>query len=64
MALSGECLEIADDAGGAFGGVVNRVKIAPGLFVEIPRGQALGTSQDGGQRIVQLVRDAGHRLAE
>ena len=37
---------------------------APGLLVDRPLRQSFCPGQDGRERIVQLVRDAGNRLSE
>jgi hypothetical protein len=64
MPLPRERLQVADNTSGAFGGVVNRIEVASRAFIEIARGQAFRAREDGRQRIVQLVRNAGHRLAQ
>ena len=64
VALPRKGLQVADDAGGAFGGVVNRIEIATRAFVEFEGCQPLGAREDRRERIVQLVRHAGHRLAQ
>ena len=62
--LARERLQVADDAGGAFGGVVNGVEVAAGQLVEPAAVQPLGAGQDRRERVVQLVRHARHRLAQ
>ena len=62
--LARERLQVAHDARGPFGGVVDGVEIAAGELVEPPPAQPLGARQDRRQRVVQLVRDARHRLAQ
>ena len=43
----------------------NRVETAPDRRIErLALGQPLGPAENGGERVVQLVGDAGDRLAE
>ena len=58
VALAGERLQVADDPGGALGGVVDRIEIAARVVVELACGQPFGACEDGRERVVQLVRDA------
>ena len=65
LTLAREREQIADDARGTFRFAEDRFEAAPNWFVE--RGalrQSLCPAEDGRQRIVQLVRDAGDGLAE
>ena len=64
VALAREGQQVADDLGGALGLAEDRLEAAPGLIVDGPLRQPLGPREDRGERIVQLVRDAGDRLAE
>ena len=62
LAREGE--EVADDLRGAFGLAQDRFEAAPRLIVHAALRQALGPGQDRRERVVQLVRDTGNRLAE
>ena len=62
--FTNEGLKIAHDARGAFGGVMNGVEIAARGFVEPAAGEAFRAGKDGRERVVQLMRDARHRLPE
>jgi hypothetical protein len=62
--LARERLQVADDARGALGGVVDGVEIAPRGLVGAPAGEPFGAGEDRRQRVVQLVRHPRHRLAE
>ena len=56
VTLPGERLQVAHDAGGALGGVVDGVEIPARQLVEPAARQPLGAEQDRRERIVQLVR--------
>ena len=64
LPLARERQQVADDARGALGFAEDDVDAAPRRVVERLLGQPLGPAQDRRQRVVQLVRDAGDRLAE
>ncbi len=64
VALAREREQVADDARRAVGLGEDHVEAAARLIVGLPLRQALGPGEDGGQRVVQLVRDARDRLAE
>ena len=65
LALAREGQQVADDARGAFGFGKDRFEAAAERRVE-PGSirQPLGPAEDGRERVVQFVRDAGNRLAE
>ncbi len=63
--LARERQQATDDAGGALGFAQDGLEPAPdGLVEHRALRQALGPGQDRGKRVVQLVRDAGDRLAQ
>ena len=64
LPLAGKRQQVADDARGALGFAEDDVDAAPRCSVERLLGEPLGPAQDRRQRVVQLVRDAGNRLAE
>ena len=65
LAFAREGQQVADDARGPFGLGKDGVETAAHRIVERrPMRQPLGPAQDRGERVVQLVRDAGNRLAE
>ena len=64
VALAREGQEVADDLGGALRLAEDGLEAAPGLIVDRTLRQPLGPGEDGRERVVQLVRDAGDRLAE
>ena len=64
VALAREGQEVADDLGGALGFGEDGVEPAARLLVDRTLRQPLGPGEDRRERIVQLVRDAGDRLAE
>ena len=65
LALPRERQQVADDARGAFRFAEDRVEpAADRRFEGRPLREPLGPTQDRGQRVVELVRDAGDRLAE
>ena len=64
MALAREGQQVADDLRGALRLAEDGVEAAPGLLVDRTLRQTLGPGEDGRERIVQLVRDAGDRLPE
>ena len=56
--------KILDDARGAAGLAMRQIELALGGFVEACAfAQQFGDAQDGGERIVELVGDAGEHLA-
>ncbi len=62
---AGEHEQIAHDLGGAIGFPINGLDLPAELLGKRFRGtQQLEVAEDSLQRIVQLVRDAGHELAE
>ena len=65
LALAGEGEQVADDAGGALRFAEDGLQPAPDRIVQRRfLRQPLGPAQDGRERIVQFVGDAGNRLAE
>ena len=62
--LAREREQVPDDARRAFGFREDDVEAAPRLIVRLAVRQPLGPGEDGGERVVQLVRDARDRLAE
>ena len=67
LPLARERQEIADDLRRALGLAEDRLEAALRLLVDFRRRalrQPFGPRQDRGERVVQLVRDAGNRLAE
>ena len=64
LALAREGEQVADDARGALGFAEDGLEPAPRRLVERPLRQPLGPGEDRGERVVQLVRDAGDGLAE
>ena len=65
LPLAREGQQVADDARGALGLAEDRLEAAADRRFERARSrQPLGPAQDRGERVVQLVRDAGNRLAE
>ena len=64
VALAREGQEVPDDPGGALRFGEDGVEAALRRLVHLALREAFGPGQDRRQRIVQLVRDAGDRLAE
>ena len=65
LPLAREGQQVADDARGALGFAEDRLEAAADRLVERRAlRQALGPAEDRRERVVQLVRDAGDRLAE
>ena len=64
LPLAREGQQLAHDLRGALGLVEDHIHAAPRAVVERARGQAFGPGEDGGQRVVELVRDARNGLAE
>ncbi len=64
VTFTGEGEQVAHDLGGAFRFAQDRLEAAPRLIVHAALRQAFGPRQDRRERIVQLVGDAGDRLAE
>jgi hypothetical protein len=64
VALAREGEQVAHDARCAFGLAEDDVQPALGRLVELPVGEPLRPGEDRGERVVQLVRDAGDGLAE
>ena len=64
LALSREREQISHDPGGTLRLTEDDVDASPGRLVEVPLGQTLGPAEDGGERVVQFVRDTGDGLAE
>ena len=64
LALARERQQVADDPRGALRLAEDRLEAALGLLVDRSLRQPLGPGQDRRERVVQLVRDAGDRLAE
>ena len=64
-ARAGEDEQVADDLRGPIGFAINRLDLAAQVFGERTGGpHELEVAQDALQRVVQLVRDARHELAE
>jgi len=64
LALAREGQQVADDAGGTLGFGEDDLESLPRLVVHATFGEPLRPRQDGGERIVELVRDAGNGLPE
>ena len=64
VTLAGEGQQIADDLGRALRLTQDRFEAALGLIVDRSLREPLGPRQDRGERIVELVGDAGDRLPQ
>ena len=64
VSLSRERQQVPDDLRRALGLAENRLEPAARLVVDRPLRQPLRPGEDVGERVVQLVRHAGDRLAE
>ena len=64
LALARERQQVADNAGGAFGFGQDDFQSLSRLVVDVAFGEPFGPRQDGRQRVVQLVGNAGNGLAE
>ena len=64
VALAREGQQVADDLGGALRLAEDGLEAAARVVVGGPLRQTLGPGEDGRERVVELVRDAGDRLTE
>ena len=64
VALAGEGQQVADDLGGALRLAEDGLEAAARVVVGRPLRQAFGPGEDGRERVIELVRDAGNCLPE
>ncbi len=64
VALAGECEQLARDPRGALGFLVQGREACGERRAGALQAESLGQREDGAERVVQFVRDPGHRLAQ